>query len=258
MEANQKFQFRTIKRRVFCTTTAAISRGYGLVYDLESTATSAATVADRARGKYVCSPSATKYQNFAGVLLNDKPAGAQWVDIAEPGSECQIYLGDTSATIGGYVGMDCGVGAGAFYAGGLKGLGSAIVLTTVTAAGLVNARLIAENDLGLLQRLTPVAAGGAIVAAPIGATLVNGTAVNDAHITCTLANGTVIGQKKMFLVTNTIGNSKNLVVTVTSGVQLDGTTALNSMTFNSANERSILEWMGNAWKLIHSVGTTLA
>jgi hypothetical protein len=256
MEANYIDMHRIIKRRVYCLETAAIGKGYGLVYDY---AYGTAATADKARGKYVRSPSVTYCHRFAGVLLDDKPAGAGWVDIAEPGSECQVYLGESAGTINTEFKCDCGANAGKFMAGGMRGLGSVILLTTVTAAGLVDAHIIAENnDVGLLQTITPAAAGGAIVLTPIGDSLINGGTVSSDHCTFTLANGTAIGQKKHLLVTVLVGASKNVVVTVTSGVQLDGATALVSITLNAANERSILEWMGNAWKLIHSVGATLA
>jgi len=255
MEANYIDMHRIIKRRVYCLDTDAISKGYGLVYDY---AYGTAATADKARGKYVRLPTSTYCKHFAGVLLDDKPSGAGWVDIAEPGSECQVYLGETSGTINTEVKCDCGANAGKFMAGGMRGLGSVILLTTVSAAGLVNAHICQDlADVGLVQTITPAAAGGAITLSPIGDSLINGGTVHDAHCTATLANGTAIGQKKQFLITVLVGNSKNVVVTVTSGVQLDGTTALATITLNAANERSILEWMGNAWKLIHNAGATL-
>lgn len=257
MEANYKDQFKIIKRRVWCLTTTALAAGTGVVYDYTN---GTATTEDRSRAKTVEVPSATNNQFFAGVLLEAKPAGvAKFIDIACPGSDLLIYLADTSATIGDVVQMDSGDEAGQFKAGGMGyGCGSAKVLTTVAAAGLVHAKLLEGESVGTLQELTPVAAGGAIVPSLTGTTLIDGATVNDANITSTLANGTVVGQRKAYKIKAAVGNSKNYVVTVTTGVQLDGSTALASITFNAINEQSILEWTGVHWKLIANSGATLA
>lgn len=257
MEANYKDQFKIIKRRVWCLTTTALAAGTGVVYDYKN---GTAATEDRSRAKTVEAASATNNQFFAGVLLEAKPAGvAKFIDIACPGSDLLIYLTDTSATIGDVVQMDCGDETGQFKAGGMGyGCGSAKILTTVTAAGLVHAKLLEGDSEGILQELTPVLAGGAIVPSLTGTTIVDGTLVSTANLTSTLANGTVVGQRKAYKIKVTIGNSKNYVVTVTTGVQLDGSTALATITFNAANEQSILEWTGAHWKLIANSGATLA
>jgi len=89
-------------------------------------------------------------------------------------------------------------------------------------------------------------------------TLINGGTVNDANITYTLADGTVVGQRKGFKITTLIGNSKDFVITVTNGVQLDGSTALATVTIDEAGDQCVLEWMGAHWKLIANSGGALA
>ena len=257
-DAIQKKQMQILPRRVFCLETSAIAAGYGLVLDLVSTTDVAVGVQDKARGKYAINPTYAKNADFAGVLLAPKLAPAGWVEVAQPGSDCPIYVTET-VTIGDYVFMGCGDTAGQFSKGGMsRGAGAARVCTSRTGAGIVHAKLLTGEEVESLQLLTPVAAGAAILLAPAGMTLINGGTVNDANITATLADGTVIGQRKAVRITTTVGNSKNFVLTVTTGVQLNGSTALATITFNTAAEQSILEWTGGHWKLIANLGATLA
>lgn len=147
MEANYKEQFRIKKRRVYCTTTAAISAGFAVVYDYDD---GTATTEDLARAKKVKSPgNGAKY--FAGVLLSDKPAGARWIDIAVPGSDCYAYLGDSSATILDVVtASGIAATAGEFVSNSdTAGCGAAVVLKTVTAEGLVHVKLLEGSDIAL-------------------------------------------------------------------------------------------------------------
>ena len=149
MEANYKNQFKIIKRRVFCTTTAAIAQGEGVVYDYTSTTNELATVEDRSRAKLVKTPAATTDQ-FARVLLAAKPAGAGWIDIACPGSDLLVLLGETSATIGDIVTLDTGTAPGSFMNDvTAKGSGAVTILQTVAAAGLVHAKLIEGSPVTL-------------------------------------------------------------------------------------------------------------
>lgn len=78
--------------------------------------------------------------------------------------------------------------------------------------------------------------------------------------TATLADGTFVGELKGFKLWGalTAGTSNDHLVSVTTGVQLDGSTALASMEFDGANDTSILEWGGIKWRLIHNYGPTLA
>ena len=256
-EANYKYQGLSLLRRLYnlSTTTTA---GYGVAFNHVSTDKAAVTVQDLARGKYVGAPSVTLNKYFAGVATGAR-TDAGMIEVACPGSDCQIYVGETSASAGQIVYCDCGDNAGKFYLGGMgRNNGSAILLEDVDAAGLFHAKLIEGPEEGLLQMLTPVAAGGAIVLTAEGMTLISGATVADAHITMTLADGTVVGQRKAVRITATVGNTKNFVYTITSGEQMDGTTDLATLTFNTAAEEALLEWSSLAWQQLSNVGATIA
>jgi hypothetical protein len=261
MEANYFDQVtQTNKRRVACATAAAIGQGYGLVYDLDY---GTAATADERRQKIVISPTAANASDFAGVLIQAKAAHTdtfEWVNIACPGDTAYAYVGE-AVTIGDLVKLDVGTNVGKFMkeSGNVsRGLGCAIALQTITTAGLCLVWLLEGEDRGLLQNLAPAAAGGAIVLSKYGETIIDGTSVSTADCTATLANGTEIGQRKYIRIGVAIGNSKNFVLTVTSGVQIDDTTALATITFNAKDELALLEWRGDAWRLLHYSGATLA
>lgn len=257
-DANYKFQGLLLPRRVYGLESTGATKGYGMVYNHVSTDASAVTIEDLARGKYVNAPTVTLNKYFAGVVTQGR-SDKGVLEIATPGSDCHIYCGETSASAGQIVYCDCGDNAGKFYLGGDgRTLGAAILLEDVSAAGLVHAKLIDGEDRGLLQMLTPVLAGAAIVPTAEGVTLINGGTVDTANITATLANGTVIGQRKTVKITTTVGNSKNFVYTCTTAVQMDGSTALATVTMNTAAEIFTVEWMGTQWQLISYKGATLA
>jgi hypothetical protein len=142
------------------------------------------------------------------------------------------------------------------------GRGSAYVRQTLTAAGLALADLMDGPESGLCEYFTPAAAGGAIVPMIGGVTYIAGATINDAHATYTLADGYINGMRKGFRIATTVGNSKNFVVTVTSGIQADDSTALATITMNSQHEQTYLTWWGYStggkWKIDHSYGSTLA
>jgi len=250
--------------RVFTTETGALTKGYGMVWDNIATVDSVAvTVNDPARSRRVVNPSATKNKHFAGVLTQSYAANAagQLVDIALPGENAyaEIYLGASSATIGDVFTCDCGDTAGPFYAAGFPGKGTVNVATEVSAAGLVWARLQDGPESGLVQTLTPVAAGGAIAVSPRGLTRISGGTVNTADITDTLADDVLIGERKCYEIIVLIGNSKDLVVTLaTTGEQLDGTTDLDTVTLDAEGDRCLLEWRGSYYQLIQNTGGALA
>jgi hypothetical protein len=255
-EANYKYQGLSILRKVYNLATTATA-GYGVVYDHTSTTKAAVTVQDLARGKYVNTPSVTKNKYFAGVSTGAR-SDAGVIEVACPGSDCLIYVGETSATAGQIVYCDCGDNAGKFYLGGSgRTNGSAILLETVDAVGLYHAKLCEGPEEGLLQMLTPVLAGAAIVLTAEGMTLINGGTVDTADLTSTLADGTVNGQKKSVKITTTIGNTKDFTWTITSGEKFDGTTDISTLVFNTAAEETHLEWKAIAWQLVGSAGTTI-
>ena len=258
MEANQKFQFRTIPRKVYNTETGALTRGYALAYDPTSTDVSAVTTEDKARGKYAINPTSASLF-FAGVLTDDKTTtqAKNFVEVAVPGSDPLIYVSE-SVTAGDIVYFNAGgTLAGQFSKGGIGlGCGSARVHTTRTGAGYVHATLNVGDETGGVQTLAPTT--GAVTGISLnGMTLVDGTSVSGG-LTYTLADGTFIGQKKGFKVSVLLAGSNDLVITVTNGVQLDGSTALATITLDEAGDQSILEWDGANWKLISNSGGALA
>jgi len=84
-----------------------------------------------------------------------------------------------------------------------------------------------------------------------GATLTTGVA------TGVLADGTRVGQKKGFLGMGTL-TTHGYTATITTGTQVGVVTALASLTFDAAAECAVLEWMGQRWMCIHTVGATVA
>lgn len=256
MEANQKFQGRTIKRRVF-SLESSVTKGYGVVYNHTSTDASAVTVQDLARGKYVSAPTTTLCTNFAGVVMESKSKTGQ-VTIAEPGSDVEIYVGETTATAKQIVYCDCGDNAGKWYLKGYgKGRGAAILLENVDAAGLFHARLLDGPEFGLVQKVA-TGTSGAVTLSTEGVSLIDSSAATGG-LTNTLADGTYFGQKKGYYVTAVHGTPQDLVVTVTSGLQNDGSnSALATITLNAANEYAFLEWVGTKWQLLSYGGATLA
>jgi hypothetical protein len=250
--------FQNLKR-VLTSETSAINKGYGVVFDLDY---GTATTADGRRDKIVINPTAANSRNFAGVLVDKKTASDALgqLHLCPPGYGAIAYVGE-ACTIGDLLQCDAGDNAGKFMKPdimGFRGKGSAIALQTITAAGLSPVLLLDEDDQGMLQMLTPVAAGGAIVPSPDGLTVINGSLVSTAGLTATLADGTYVGQRKAVHIETAIGNSKTFVYTITNGIQADDSTALVSITFDALDELAVLEWVGDKWKLIHSTGATLA
>jgi len=240
--------------RFFCSTLTALVAGQGVCFNQDY---GTASAVDGQRLQIVEAPSVTNSRDFAGILVNAKPVTTVLavVEVLIGGGGL-AYIGAASVTIGDY--LTCDVLDGKFYAVGHKGRGTVKVLQTLTAAGLALVELCEGEPSGLVYTQTPALAGGAVVLTPTGRSRINGATVSTSHATWTLADGKVIGERKSIVITNTVGNSKNLVVTVTNGIQIDGTTALASVTFNTAAEEAILEWNGMDWALLGYVGATLA
>lgn len=256
-------QVRQFKRRViFETTGVALSKGMGVCYNRDY---GTAASVDGYRDKYVIKPDNTCNNNFAGVVAEDYSAKSypQEIEIYEPGSVCQA-LTDAAATIGANTFVTCiagGSDAGKWdITPGFPGRGTARVLQTTSAAGLCLVELCDGQESGLIETLVIAAAGGAVTPMIGGVTLIDGAAVVTAHATYTLLAGNIIGQRKRFKVVGAdIGTSKNFVLTTTGlAVQMDGSTALATATFNAENEESLFEYVGGKWKLIYNAGTTLA
>jgi len=250
MEANRKDQFRRNPRRVYSSDSSA-TKGKAAFYDLTNT-----TIALRHKNVIGAAPNS---ESFAGVFTDDLTR-AQMTTIQEPGKSgtvAKCLIGEAVATAPARVWAD--QADGKFYTGGIDvGRGSGLLLETVSADELGEVWLDDGNLDAVVQNLaTP--ASGALSPAPtaVGMTILDGTAATGG-LTYTLADGTIIGQTKGFIVGTAIGASQDLVITVTNGVQIDGATALATITMNAADEQAILQWNGAAWQLQSYSGATLA
>jgi hypothetical protein len=123
--------------------------------------------------------------------------------------------------------------------------------------------LMNGEESGLQEILTPQDAV-AVQSMVGGVTLVCGGYTMAADSTATLADGLRNGQKKGFAGLGTL-TTKNWIITVTSGLQHDGSTGLASVSLNAAAEEAVVEWHGNfgsntggVWQLLSYVGATLA
>jgi len=258
MEANYRDQYRRNPRRVLSEAGEA-TKGYACMYNMDY---GTAANVDPERHKRVEAPSVTNNRFFAGVH-SQALTRSQTTKIWEPGrggSVAQCYIGE-AVTLNDRVSVDYATGK--FYKGGLSGgRGAGTVMQTLTEAGLADVLLdegVGECDgnAGVFN-ITPEAAGGAIVLSQRGMNLINGGTINDDHATFTLADGVETGQKVGFKITTLVGNSKNVVVTVTTGVQADLATNLATITLNAADEIAILEWLGAEWVLRYYAGATLS
>lgn len=253
------YDARVNSRKVFCTETAALTKGYLLCYDHDY---GTATDNDPRRDNRVALPTNANNNAVAGVLLRSYSANAmgQWVEIAEPGSTCQIYV-DGSVTIGDNTFVTAqigGGGSGTFNATykGFMGRGTAKVMQTRTGAGLILAKLMDGDESGLIETIQAVSA----TAVPMmkgGVSLVTGAITIATDSTDTLADGSYVGMKKRIFLIGAL-TTQDYLVTVTSGEQLDGSTDLASLEFDGAGDDSYLVWTGTKWRLMGNAGTGLA
>ena len=236
----------------------ALKEGQGVCYNWDY---GTASASDARRMNRVEVPTILNAPYFAGVAARDYSAqsGGQLIEIYLPGSVCEI-LGKVSATIG--VGIyTCEAGgayAGYFRKAGFQGQGSAVPLQTVdrsSTAGTILAKLQEGPQSGLVEVVTLTAAGGAVACMVGGVTVVDGVAITDANATFTVADGTKAGQQKKFICIADLGDSYDLIVTV-NGIQRDGSTALQTLVMDDADDEDTLEWMGD-WFERSRVGATV-
>lgn len=241
--------------RFFCSTAAALVQGQAVCFNFDY---GTATAVDGQRLQVVEAPSVSNNRCFAGVLKSAKAAHTsgelQVVEVITKGG-CLVNVGASSVTLGDYLTAD--ILDGKFYSVGEQGKGTVKILQTLSAAGLALAELLEGQQSGLVHTQAVAAGGGAIVLSPVGRSLVDGTLADTADYTYTLANGKVIGERKSIKMSVAMA-ANDLVVTVTSGVQIDRTTALATVTFNAINEEAHLEWNGKTWMLLDYSGATLA
>jgi len=258
-------------KRVFFTGTTAITKGYGLCYDRDyDDGSDDADAADAwgKRDKAVAVPSATNNNAFAGVAVRsyDANANGQWIDIYEPGSVCQVYIGDSSATIG-ELNFVCCLGGASANAGRFSavtpivmGKGVARVMQTLTAAGLCLVELMDGEESGLIEHIptATLTAGGAITCMKGGVTFFDGPATPASDCTFTLANGTYIGQKKAFDLDGAL-TTNDVLITTTAAIHLSGATAtaIATLEFDGDNDYALLEWSGRVWVLRDILGAAV-
>jgi len=248
-------QGKLIKRTVKFTGSTALSKGMGLCYerDYYSTATSeTATDACQLRDVRVELPSNANNNFFAGVVLKSYPAktGGQWVEIAEPGS-CVKILTTVASVLASNTRLTCqagGTNAGKWTTAGLPGRGTAVTMQTDADGGLVLAKLEDGPESGLVEIITPTTGANTFMVG--GVTRLSAATIASADGTATLADGNVVGERKVFECEGTM-TTNNVVLTVTSGIQEDNSTALATLTFNADAEDAILEWFGTDWYLLN-------
>ena len=115
------------------------------------------------------------------------------------------------------------------------------------------------QESGLQHMSTPVDNAAASPAPMVGGTTVffGGFTIGTGDSTATLADGTKIGEKKAFYCTGTL-TTNDMKVTVTTGLQMDGSTTLASVEFDAANEFALLEFGLSKWQLQILSGATPA
>ncbi len=271
-QVNHENRSYTTPRRVFFTGAGALAQGQALCYDRDFTSATtgeAATDAYGGRDKKVAMPTSTNNNVFAGVAFEAYSArsAGQWIYINCPGTICPVLTTETSLTLGELTFITANASAtaddssaGKFVSSPVHlGRGTARVMQTIAAAGVVLAELLDGPDAGMSQDITLDADGGAIAGITIGGvTRLDATSLASVDATFTLADGTYLGQRKTFRLSGAAGGSGDFVVTVTSGVALDGSSALATLTMDALADESVLEWGGATWRLIHNSGTALA
>jgi len=149
--ATYENQARTNRRKVFYTGTDALLKGVPLAYDFDDTGDGISGNGQEAddawggRGKRVVKPSANT-EHFAGATVTSYTANAsgQWIEIYEPGSECEVYC-KVNCTVGSTV-LNWDYTLNYFMNDASnQGYGAALALQTVdrsSTAGLVFAKLL--------------------------------------------------------------------------------------------------------------------
>ena len=234
----------TLSAWVWFEGTTALLEGQGVCYNWDY---GTATDADGRRSNRVEVPTILNAPYFAGVAARAYSAKStgQLIEIYLPGSLCNV-LAKKSLTIG--VGrVTCQAGgtlAGYFTAEGFEGQGSAVPLQTVdrsTTAGLALTRLEEGLQSGLQEVLTTTAGGATTMM--VGGVTHFATATNASSVTFTMANGTKIGQKKRFVCDG--AQTTNSIVITVSGIQVDGSSALNTATLTESADEFTVEWVGD-------------
>ncbi|HPP02728.1 MAG TPA: hypothetical protein PLX83_19250 [bacterium] len=255
---------RQAPERVFFRGTGALAKGTGVVLipDAVTTDTGQTATDDWGkRSKIVDVPTKGYELHFYGVTIHDYAANAkgQWIEVLRPGSVAKVYV-NGAVTIGDVV--CCIVGGtdvGQFMKSPVTtiGIGCAVVMQTLTGEGMALAQLVNWGpQSGLVEVVQLKATGGAHTFTKNGMTHLLAQTLS-ANATYTLENGTFVGQRKGFFCSGA-QTTNDLLVTVTSGIQADDSTAMVSFSVDDANELIIVEWVGDKWKILHKTGATVA
>lgn len=258
---------RVIPLVVIFTGSTAIKQGQALCWDRT---TGTATVADGDRDRKVATPSYLNNMNFAGVAARAYPAvaGGQPIEIYLPGSVCPV-LANAAQTIGANSLLTfiyeaaapaaANADVGKFrsdYASAFNGagVGSARILQTIGATGLVLAELQQGPQVGGIEAFDMVATA---VVNPTGTTVITRTT---ALSTAAMADGVYIGQRKTLVVTGAANFVTTIVLGASKGNRLgmasaDGTTTgVDHTNFvvpvpgTLATMITQLVWTGTRWR----------
>ena len=247
---------RRFVRRVLLVANETVPRGYGVCYRRTF---GTATDADESRDWRVELPARSNHMAFAGVAVQAYASSTseQWILIYEPPSVCEIFAASFTLledrTITCQIDDEGGATAGRFIFGGFSGRGTARLMQEGAGTALLLAELLDGEESGLIdfhpQEFNTASDGGARTTTKYGTTIIEGGDHNT-DITTTLADGIWIGQQKMYRHKPPNPLSNDLVVTVTTGKQLNGTTTLATITIDAINEFALLEWNGLHWNLL--------
>lgn len=253
------------KATVWFGGTTALLEGQGLCYNFDYG--TAAGTREGSRRNRVELPTTANSLHFAGVATQAYFASTtgRMIEIYVPGSVCNI-LCYADVVIGvGIITCEAGNALGATYAGyfsraGFQGEGSAVPLQTVSAASsaaLCLAYLQTGLPSGLVEVVTPPATGALMTLLPSGLTCFEAQTIASQNATATLANSTIVGQYKAYQCEGTMTTS-NVVITVTSGLQKDDSTAFATGTFDADGEDVYFKWNGEQWEEESSAGLDIA
>ena len=188
------------------------------------------------------------------------------IEIWLPGSLCDI-ASKASTTIGvGRLTFE----VGGTYAGyfrdteGFPGEGSCVPLQTIDRSGADGTATETGTCLAMLE--TGVQSGGieravvvddaAMVCMVGGVSMITGGGISTNDTTFALVQGTYEGQQKKFYVRTAITGNDLVVTPATSGIRLDGSTSLTSITMNAADETITLKFNSDIWVTQGLTGAT--
>ncbi|KKM00937.1 hypothetical protein LCGC14_1799460 [marine sediment metagenome] len=258
---------RRILARVWFSGTTALKEGQGLAYNFDYFPSGGAvTNSNPDRYNRVELPATANSLHFAGVSAHAYAASStgQFIEICLPGSVCNIWL-NADVVIGvGIITCEAGNALGASSAGyftraGFQGEGSAVPLQTVTGAStaaLCLAYLQIGLPSGLVEVVQPPSTGALMTLLPSGLTCFTAQTIGTGDATATLANSTIIGQYKAYQCEGTM-TTNSVLVTITSGLQKDDSTAFATGTFDADAEDVYFKWNGEQWEEESSAGLTI-